>query len=135
MPRSGYIPGIMKAKYAMGAGRGEGEGFYFKIYRLSALRANLLFQLLIVALSVSIFSSYSKIKQKRFADLIIFFWRIFKPFLGSRDDVRSHTKFWPDRFSRFDVYWIQTDRQTQISKEIISKRKRKCCVHIFLFLV
>ena len=23
-----------------------------------------------------------------------------------------HTKFGPDRFSRFDVYWIQTDRQT-----------------------
>ena len=27
-------------------------------------------------------------------------------------NVRSRTKFWPDRFSRFDVYWIQTDRQT-----------------------
>ena len=24
----------------------------------------------------------------------------------------SYTKFGPDRFSRFDVYWIQTDRQT-----------------------
>ena len=24
----------------------------------------------------------------------------------------SHTKFGPDRFSRFDVYWIQTNRQT-----------------------
>ena len=24
----------------------------------------------------------------------------------------SHKKFWPDRFSRFDVYWIQTNRQT-----------------------
>ena len=23
----------------------------------------------------------------------------------------SHKKFGPDRFSRFDVYWIQTDRQ------------------------
>jgi len=23
--------------------------------------------------------------------------------------VRSHTKFGPDRFSRFDVYWIQTN--------------------------
>ena len=21
-------------------------------------------------------------------------------------------KFWPDRFSRFDVYWIQTNRKT-----------------------
>ena len=24
----------------------------------------------------------------------------------------SYTKFWPDRFSRFDVYWIQTNKQT-----------------------
>ena len=24
----------------------------------------------------------------------------------------SHKKFGPDRFSRFDVYWIQTDRKT-----------------------
>jgi len=26
--------------------------------------------------------------------------------------VKSHTKFGPDEFSRYDVYWIQTDRQT-----------------------
>ena len=26
--------------------------------------------------------------------------------------MRSHKKFGPDRFSRFDVYWIQTNRQT-----------------------
>ena len=26
--------------------------------------------------------------------------------------MRSHVKFGPDQFSRFDVYWIQTDRQT-----------------------
>ena len=24
----------------------------------------------------------------------------------------SHKKFGPDRFSRFEVYWIQTDRRT-----------------------
>ena len=24
----------------------------------------------------------------------------------------SHKKYGPDRFSRFNVYWIQTDRQT-----------------------
>ena len=24
----------------------------------------------------------------------------------------SHKKFGPDRFSRFDVYWIQTSKQT-----------------------
>ena len=27
-------------------------------------------------------------------------------------NARSHKKFGPDRFSRFDVYWIQTNRQT-----------------------
>ena len=26
--------------------------------------------------------------------------------------VMSHKKFGPDRFSRFDVYWIQTNKQT-----------------------
>ena len=26
--------------------------------------------------------------------------------------VMSHKKFGPDRFSRFDVYWIQINRQT-----------------------
>ena len=26
--------------------------------------------------------------------------------------VMSHKKFEPDRFSRFDVYWIQTNKQT-----------------------
>ena len=32
-----------------------------------------------------------------------------KPFLGSLDVPQ---KFGPDRFSRFDVYWIQTNKQT-----------------------
>ena len=27
--------------------------------------------------------------------------------------VMSHTKCGPDRFSRFDVYWIQTNRQAK----------------------
>ena len=26
--------------------------------------------------------------------------------------MRSHKKFWPERFSRFDVYWVQTDKQS-----------------------
>ena len=26
--------------------------------------------------------------------------------------MRSHKKFGPDQFSRFDVYWIQTNKQT-----------------------
>ena len=31
--------------------------------------------------------------------------------------VRFHKKFGPDRFSRFDVYWIQTDKQTDKNKQ------------------
>ena len=31
----------------------------------------------------------------------------------------SHKKFGPDRFSRFDVYWIQTDRQTNRQAKFI----------------
>ena len=27
--------------------------------------------------------------------------------------LRSHTKFGPVRFSRFDAYWIQTNRQAE----------------------
>ena len=38
----------------------------------------------------------------------------------------SHKKFGPDRFSRFDVYWIQTNKQTDkpnlyIDKESVRK--------------
>ena len=28
------------------------------------------------------------------------------------DFMGSHKKFGPDRFCRFDVYWIQTNKQT-----------------------
>ena len=38
------------------------------------------------------------------ADFIKFFFKF--------SNARSHKKFGPDRFSRFNVYWIQTDRQT-----------------------
>ena len=31
----------------------------------------------------------------------------------------SHKKFGPDRFSRFDVYWIQTNRQTDRQAKFI----------------
>jgi len=31
----------------------------------------------------------------------------------------SHKKFWPDRFSRFDVYWIQTNKQTDRQAKFI----------------
>ena len=44
-------------------------------------------------------------------------WRlIFKNLITHKPfpcHARSYTKFGPDRFSRFDVYWIQTDRQTE----------------------
>ena len=33
--------------------------------------------------------------------------------------VRSHKKFGPDWFSRFDVYWIQTNRQTDRQAKFI----------------
>jgi len=70
-----------------------------------------------------------KTKTKKFADFIIFFRAfskffknkklltqifkiliIHKPSLGSREVPQ---KFGPDRFSRFDVYWIQTNRQAK----------------------
>ena len=35
----------------------------------------------------------------------------------------SHKKFGPDRFSRFDVYWIQTDRQTDKPNLYIDKKR------------
>ena len=35
--------------------------------------------------------------------------------------VRSHIKFGPDRFSRFDVYWIQTNRQAKFISKCGSK--------------
>ena len=39
----------------------------------------------------------------------------------------SHNKFGPDRFSRFDVYCIQTNRQTnrQTSQIYIQNRRKK----------
>jgi len=47
---------------------------------------------------------FTKIKTQIFKISIIH-----KPSLGSLDVPQ---KFGPDRFSSFDVYWIQTDRQT-----------------------
>ena len=34
------------------------------------------------------------------------------PLTFTMGHVRSHTKFRPDRFSRFDVFWIRTDKHT-----------------------
>ena len=41
-----------------------------------------------------------------------------------------HKKFGPDRFSRFDVYWIQTDRQTDRQ----AKSVYKFSLSVFLFV-
>jgi len=46
-------------------------------------------------------------KLKTFKTHFFKFYHIF-----SYGHVMSHTKFGPDRFSRFDVYWIQTNKQT-----------------------
>ena len=35
----------------------------------------------------------------------------------------SHKKFGPDRVSRFDVYWIQTNRQTPRQAKFIYRLK------------
>ena len=44
---------------------------------------------------------------------IEFLWRqIFETLIIHKPSLGSLEKFGPDRFSRFDVYWIQTDRQT-----------------------
>ena len=53
---------------------------------------------------IKIFKNIKTFKHKFFK-----FWQFINLPWG---DVRSHTKFGPDRFCRFDVYWIQTDRQT-----------------------
>ena len=37
----------------------------------------------------------------------------------------SHKKFGPDRFSRFDVYWIQTNRQTDKQTDRQTDRQAK----------
>ena len=57
----------------------------------------------------------------------------FEIFIIHKPSVKSHTNFGPDRFRRFDVYWIQTDRQakyiidnkrfTQLGCKEIGKRK------------
>ena len=45
------------------------------------------------------------------------------------DHVMSHKKFGPDRFSRFDVYWIQTDKQTNRQTDRQAKFIYRYIVH------
>ena len=65
---------------------------------------------------------------------IEFWWRqifeiliIHKPSLGSLDVPQ---KIGPDRFSRFDFYWIQTDRQTDRQAKFIYR----CCLAWYLLI-
>ena len=37
----------------------------------------------------------------------------------------SHKKFGPDRFSRFDVYWIQSNKQTDKPNLYIDSAKQR----------
>ena len=48
-------------------------------------------------------------KSKNFGDNIFVILSIHKPSLGH---LRSHKKCGPNRYSRFDVYRLQTNRQT-----------------------
>ena len=46
----------------------------------------------------------------------------------------SHKKFGPDRFSRFDVYWIQTNKQTNKQTNRQTDRQAKFIyrfIHIY----
>ena len=54
-------------------------------------------------------------KLKTFKTLFLFLSFITLPC----DHVMSHKKFEPDRFSRFDVYWIQTNGQTDRQAKFI----------------
>jgi len=47
----------------------------------------------------------------------------------------SHKKFGPDRFSRFDVYWIRTDKQTDKPNSYIDLEALKFGVMLFFLLM
>ena len=44
--------------------------------------------------------------------------------------ARSHKKFGPDRFSRFDVYWLQTNKQTPRHPKSIHIDVNRWCIFI-----
>ena len=108
----------------------------------------LLFQLLIVALSVSkhlLFVQNKTITNKKSVDLEIFFtpfkilqksitfvilsiFKTFRPW----GNVRSHTKFRPDRFSRCDVYWLQTNKCPPIQAKFIYRYRSRIIYGAFL---
>ena len=105
-----------------------------QVYRISCLHVfcyihvNIFLAFISIKYMFSLYALYNKTKQKfcgfykeNSLDFQSFQKSIFvrRKFLKIRssinlpwDHVMSPTKSGPDRFSRFDVYWIQTDRQT-----------------------
>ena len=45
----------------------------------------------------------------------------------------SHKKFGADRFSRFDVYWIQTNKQTNRQTDRQAKFIYRLVINIFQY--
>ena len=74
--------------------------------------------------SFSIFGGFSSLiwriqKKYPFCRIFFKFWCFIYP---PWSHVRSHTKFGPDRFIRFDVYRTQTDRQAKYIKRCPSQK-------------
>ena len=84
-----------------------------------------------------------KTKTKKFADSIIFFCAFSKSYKNKKllntkffkfwsfinlpwGHVSSHTKFGFDRISLFDVYWIQTKKQTDRQAKFIYRYDMTC---------
>ena len=59
--------------------------------------------------------------KKNFKTQILEIFIIHKHFLGPRE---VHTKFGAVRFSRFDVYWIQTNKQTDTHTSKVYRLRR-----------
>ena len=59
--------------------------------------------------------------KKKLKTQILEIFIIHKHFLGPRE---VHTKFGAVRFSRFDVYWIQTNKQTDTQAKFIYRLRR-----------
>ena len=66
-----------------------------------------------------IFKNFTKIKT--FKHKFLKFWSFIKLPWGH---VMSYTKLGPDRFSRYDVYWIQANRQTDRQAKFIYRRRQ-----------
>ena len=47
--------------------------------------------------------------------------------------ARSHTKIGPDQFSRFDVSWIQTNKQTSMQSILYKSSRKSHPLHLTKF--